>query len=97
MDLARLVTALRVAHKFELDLVDLCILAEVVRQGEATIMSFSSGFDFASFGTVHARVKRMVEKGLLTKSVSKTNQRYRPIKEGPKLKKFLDALKSVES
>lgn len=97
MHLGKLVEALQVAHKFELDTVDLCILAEVVLQGEATIMSFSSGFDFASFGTVHARVKRMVEKGLLTRSVSKTNQRYRPIKEGPKLKKFLDALVNVES
>lgn len=95
MQIERLAAALRVAHKFDLDAVDICIIAQVVLRGEATIMAFASDFELASFGTVHARIKRMVQAGLLVKSVSSTNQRYRPIKEGPKLKKFLDSLTDI--
>ena len=60
--------------------------------GKPLVIAFSSGVGYASFGTVHARVRRMVENGVLKRSVCNKNQRYRPIEEGPKLKKFLAEL-----
>lgn len=99
MKLERFNEALRVAQEFGLDGTDVAILFAIAEKrrdgGEATIMQFSSGTKFASFGTIHARVKRMVKKGVLKKEVKEKNQRVKVLQDGPSLGKFLDRLNEV--
>jgi hypothetical protein len=99
MQLEKVTSALRLAHKAGLDGVDLLVLAEILAKqaqgGEVTIMKISLGKGVASFGTIHARVQRLIRKGYLTKRVSTINQRYKPIEQGPKLVKFLSLLEDL--
>jgi DNA-binding HxlR family transcriptional regulator len=91
--------ALKVAAEYGMDGVDLHILAEVVALQssgeEATIMQFSDGRPYASFGTIHARIKRMVKNGILTKRVKEDNQRYKLLEDGPKLLELAEKLYKV--
>ncbi len=99
MKLERLNEALSVAHEFGLDGTDVTILFAIAQkrrdEGAATIMQFSSGSKFASFGTIHERVKRMVQKGFLKKQVKEGNERVKVLQDGPALGKFLDRLNEV--
>jgi DNA-binding Lrp family transcriptional regulator len=99
MKLEKLNDALAVAHEFGLDGVDIAILGAIAekRRGEggATIMQFSSGISVASFATIHARVKRMVDKGILCKRVNKSNERYKVLEDGPAFGKFINKLSDV--
>lgn len=99
MKLEKLNEALRVADEFGMDGTDVSILFAIAEkrrdEGAATIMQFSSGTQFASFGTIHERVKRMVKKGVLKKQVREDNQRYKVLTDGPVLGKFLDRLNEV--
>ena len=99
MKLERFNEALRVAQEFGLDGTDVAILFAIAEkrrdEGVATIMQFSSGTKFASFGTIHARVKRMVKSGVLKKEIKETNQRVKVLQDGPALGKFLDRLNEV--
>jgi DNA-binding Lrp family transcriptional regulator len=99
MKLERLNEALCVAQEFGLDGTDVTILFAIAEkrrdEGAATIMQFSSGTKFASFGTIHARVKRMVQKGILKKQVKEGNERVKVLQDGPALGKFLDRLNEV--
>jgi DNA-binding MarR family transcriptional regulator len=58
-------------------------------------MQFSSGTKFASFGTIHARIKRMVQKGFLKKQIKQGDERVKVLQDGPALGKFLDRLNEV--
>ena len=99
MKLEKLGEALAVANEYEMDGIDVAILAAVAEkrrtEGEATIMQFSSGLPFASFGTIHARVRRMVDKGILTKQIREDNQRYKVLGDGPVMAKFLNKLSDI--
>jgi len=99
MKLERLNEALRVAQDFDMDGTDVAILFAIAEKrrddGVATIMQFSSGTKFASFGTIHARVKRMVQKGILKKQVKEGNERVKVLQDGPALGRFLDRLNEV--
>jgi len=65
--------ALAVIRQHELDASDLEILAAIDAQGAAgeapTIMKLPALLPHMSFGTLHARIKRMMRMGLLTKTV----------------------------
>lgn len=99
MKLEKLSEALAIATEHGLDGVDLAILGAIHDKrrsdGAATIMQFSNGLPFASFGTIHARVKRMVKKGFIRKHIEETNQRCKILEDGPKLEQFLDKLSDV--
>lgn len=99
MKLEKLNRALEVAHEFKMDGTDICILFAIAAMrrdnGVATIMRFSRGTWFASFGTIHARIKRMVKNGILSKEVSYNNLRVKVLQDGPELGKFLDRLNEV--
>ena len=99
MKLEKLNEALTVANEFGLDGTDVTILFDIAQRrkddGVATIMQFSSGTKFASFGTIHARIKRMVQKGFLKKQVKEGNERVKVLQDGPALGKFLDRLNEV--
>jgi DNA-binding MarR family transcriptional regulator len=98
MKLGTLGKALELAHDFGLDGTDLLILRDIAdkqAQGEeATIMSFASA-KFASFGTVHARIKRMVRSGFLVKRIKEDNQRIKVLDRGPTLQKLIDKLTDI--
>jgi hypothetical protein len=91
--------ALKVAAEYGMDGVDMHILSDITSQqivsGEATIMQFSDGRPYASFGTIHARIKRMVKSGILTKRVKEDNQRYKLLESGPKYEEFVEKLYRV--
>jgi DNA-binding HxlR family transcriptional regulator len=99
MKFEKLADALAVAHEFGLDGVDVAILGAIAdkrrSEGSATIMQFSAGIPVASFATIHARVKRMVEKGILAKRVHKSNERYKILDDGPALSRFINKLSDV--
>jgi hypothetical protein len=97
--LEKLNEALAVANEFGLDGTDITILFDIAQRrkddGVATIMQFSSGTKFASFGTIHARIKRMVQKGFLKKQIKQGDERVKVLQDGPALGKFLDRLNEV--
>jgi hypothetical protein len=97
--LEKLNEALTVANEFGLDGTDVTILFDIAQRrkddGVATIMQFSSGTKFASFGTIHARIKRMVQKGFLKKQIKQGDERVKVLQDGPALGKFLDRLNEV--
>lgn len=99
MKLDKLRKALQIGEDYGLDGVDMCILADIAEQraseGAATIMQFSSGRPYASFGTIHARVKRMVKKGFLVKKIKDDNQKYKLLEDGPTLGKLISKLSDV--
>jgi hypothetical protein len=97
--LEKLNEALTVANEFGLDGTDVTILFDIAQRrkddGVATIMQFASGTKFASFGTIHARIKRMVQKGFLKKQIKQGDERVKVLQDGPALGKFLDRLNEV--
>jgi hypothetical protein len=99
MKLERFNRALEVAEEFGLDGTDIAILFAITQkrrnESVATIMQFSAGMPFASFATIHERVKRMVRKGVLSKEVKEENQRVKVLQDGPALSRFLDRLDEV--
>ena len=99
MKLEKLNEALTVANEFGLDGTDVTILFDIAQRrkddGVTTIMQFSSGTKFASFGTIHARIKRMVQKGFLKKQIKQGDERVKVLQDGPALGKFLDRLNEV--
>lgn len=99
MKLEKLNEALTVANEFGLDGTDVTILFDIAQRrkddGVATIMQFSSGTKFASFGTIHARIKRMVQKGFLKKQIKQGDERVKVLQDGPALGKLLDRLNEV--
>jgi DNA-binding HxlR family transcriptional regulator len=99
MKIDKLQKALAVCADYGLDSVDLSILAEIavkhLGKEDATIMQFSSGRPYASFGTIHARVKRMVKKGFLVKKIKEDNQKYKLLEDGPKMQELMEKLNKV--
>lgn len=99
MKLEKLGRALGLAHEFGLDSIDLAILAEIqvmrAKNGAATIMQFSAGRPYASFGTIHARVKRMVKGKILRKQIKENNQRTKVLEDGESLVEFTENLSEV--
>lgn len=99
MQLEKVTCVLQLAHKAGLDGVDLMVLAAIAathaRGEDATIMRLSLGKGVVSFGTVHARVQRLVRKGYLSKKVSSVNQRYKLLEQTPKLHKFLESITTL--
>ena len=96
MELGKVGRVLKVANEFGLDGIDLAILADIqemrVKNGAATIMQFSAGRPYASFGTIHARVKRMVKNGFLKKEIKENNQRTKVLEDGENMLEFVESL-----
>jgi hypothetical protein len=99
MKLEKFNDALAVAHEFGLDGVDVAILGAIAEkrriEGAATIMRFADGMPVASFATIHARVKRMVKSGILSKRVDRSNERFKVLENGPVFDRFIDKLNNV--
>lgn len=98
-NLVEVTEALNKASEFGLDGTDLLILRTIAdvskEKGEATIMSLASA-KFASFGTIHARVKRMIKQGFLDKQIKESNQRLKVLNAGPKFDELVQAFNSIK-
>lgn len=102
MRLGNLNKAIQLARGYDMDSIDISILCEIAKmrnhKGVATIMQFMEREaelgpkSFASFKTIHTRVGRMVESGILTREVDPKNKRVKVLQDGPMLGTFLDRL-----
>jgi hypothetical protein len=99
MNIGILKTVFDIASKYQLDGVDLAILADIAymreKKGAATIMLFSDGTIYASFATIHARVSRMVENGILVRRPLPKNRRVKALEDGPQGLAFYEDINSV--
>lgn len=55
-------------------------------------MRMSREEEFASLGTIHTRIKRMVDTGYLVKRIENNNLRFKKLEAGKQLQAFLDRL-----
>lgn len=96
MKLEKLTKGLALAKKYRLDGTDLSILQYVLDKQDtedgATIMKMSREEEFASLGTIHTRIKRMVDTGYLVKRIENNNLRFKKLEAGKQLQAFLDRL-----
>lgn len=73
---------------FGLDGTDVMVLGDVMRlkksAGEVTIMEIVDGACAASPATIHARIKRLCDEGLLAKVEREGNMRYKLLEQGPR-------------
>jgi hypothetical protein len=99
MKLGEISKALVAARGIGVDGTDLMILDVItgrLRNGEeVTVMSLSKS-EFASFGTVHARVQRLINSGFLTKTIKSNNQRVKTLGVGPKMEELETVINNVE-
>jgi hypothetical protein len=91
--------ALFAAEEFGLDGIDFKILQITMRKlqsgNEVTILSFTK-FDFASFGTIHLRIQKLIDAGFLIKTVKPTNQRVKILTLGPRVNELQDVLNNLK-
>jgi hypothetical protein len=96
MQISNFQKALAVARRYELDALDVEILAVISAQKdrgeESTIMHLPALLEIMAFGTLNTRVKRMVKLGFLTKTVEESDQRRKIIGYGPRTYEFLNEL-----
>ena len=99
MQIEKIGKALFAAREFGIDGIDLMILQTAISKlqsgGEVTIMSFTKS-DFASFGTIHVRIKKLIEAGFLTKTIKSSNQRVKTLDVGPKVEEFEQFLNNIK-
>ena len=99
MNIGTLKTVYEIASRYEIDGMDLAILADIAdmreRKGAATIMLFEDGTVYASFATIHERVKRMVAKGILRKAPLPEDRRTKVLENGPHGEEFFAEINSV--
>lgn len=98
MKLEEVSKALLAARGLGVDGTDLMILEVIgnrLRNGEeVTVMSLSKS-EFASFGTVHARVQRLINNGFLTKTIKSDNQRVKTLGIGPKMEELEKVINNI--
>lgn len=87
MKLGQLTEALVRAHtELGTDAIDLMLLSTIVDklkvEGEATIMPILENFGIASQATAHARLKKLIKKGLVTWDFDESNLRVKLLKKG---------------
>jgi hypothetical protein len=96
MDVEKLAKVLLIAHKHDLDAIDIEFLAEVIRRnkvsGEVNAAEFGGGTTLASFGTLNKRLKKLLSKGFLVRRGIEKDQRLKFLEEGPELQKFVDEM-----
>lgn len=84
---------------FDLDATDVMLLNDIFTmrrvQGEGTIMGVITASKIASPATLHGRIKKLVKKGLLVKTIDDTNLRYRRLEEGPRFEALTTMLSEV--
>ena len=100
MELHALHNALDMARrKHELTDDDVAVLQQVAAAqaaGEATTVMKTVEHPYVvSPATIHARVKRLCERGFLIKTEQKSNMRYKILMLGPKATDFIDELKMI--
>ena len=99
MKLEKLSEAVRTARGWELDAIDLLLLARIAEQmkakEEVTIMQLVDSSDAASPATNHARIKSLCKRGYLKKTEHETSMRYKTLEKGDRFDKFLADLARI--
>jgi hypothetical protein len=99
MKLDKLAQALNnVRDKFKVDSTDLLILNSVIemnKQGDVLTMQFIKNFDGASEATTHARMKRLVQSGLLSRVGDDENLRIKKLKPTNKTSELVKYLAEI--
>jgi DNA-binding MarR family transcriptional regulator len=99
MKLDKLAQALNnVRDKFKIDSTDLLILNSVIemnKQGDVLTMQFIKNFDGASEATTHARMKRLVQSGLLSRVGDDENLRIKKLKPTNKTSELVRYLAEI--
>jgi hypothetical protein len=99
MKLDKLAQALNnVRDKFKVDSTDLLILNSVIemnKQGDVLTMQFIKNFDGASEATTHARMKRLVQSGLLSRVGDDENLRIKKLKPTNKTSELVRYLAEI--
>jgi DNA-binding MarR family transcriptional regulator len=87
-----------VRDKFKVDSTDLLILNSVIemnKQGDVLTMQFIKNFDGASEATTHARMKRLVQSGLLSRVGDDENLRIKKLKPTNKTSELVKYLAEI--
>lgn len=89
MRIEKLANALHnLRSSFGLDGIDMMLLGDMAAlkkfEKEVTIMKIVDTSTAASPATIHARIKRLCDEGILVKTEHETNMRYKLLKQGPK-------------
>jgi DNA-binding MarR family transcriptional regulator len=99
MNLDKLAQALNtVRDKFKIDSTDLLILNSVIemnKRGDVLTMQFIKNFDGASEATTHARMKRLVQSGLLSRVGDDENLRIKKLKPTNKTSELVRYLAEI--
>lgn len=99
MKLDKLAQALNnVRDKFKLDSTDLLILNSVIemnKQGDVLTMQLIKNFEGASEATTHARMKKLVQCGLLSRVGDEDNLRIKKLKPTNKTNELVRYLAEI--
>jgi len=99
MKLDKLAQALNnVRDKFKVDSTDLLILNSVIemnKQGDVLTMQFIKNFKGASEATTHARMKKLVQYGLLSRVGDENNLRIKKLKPTNKTSELVKYLAEI--
>lgn len=94
--LAEALTGLQ--DKYNIDSTDILILNAVIgmwKQGDVRTMQFIKTFKGSSQATAHARMKKLLECGLLTRAGDEKNLRVKKLEPTPKTSELVDYLGSL--
>ena len=99
MKLDKLAQALNNLYaKFGVDTTDLLILNDVIeknKQGDVLTMQFIKNFDGASQATTHARMKKLLDYGLLSRGGDDRNLRIKKLKPTSKTNELVKYLAEI--
>jgi DNA-binding MarR family transcriptional regulator len=99
MKLENLSGAIQLARAWDLDAIDLMLLAKIAAQMKTkepvTIMQLVESSDAASPATNHARIKSLCKRNYLKKVESAESLRYKVLEKGDRFDKFLADLARV--
>jgi hypothetical protein len=99
MKLDKLAQALNSLYsKFGVDSTDVLILNDIIemnKRGDVLTMQFIKNFNGASEATTHARMKRLVQSGLLSRVGDDTNLRIKKLKPTNKTNELVRYLAEI--
>jgi DNA-binding MarR family transcriptional regulator len=99
MKLEKLAQALNdVRDKFKVDSTDLLIISSVIemkKRGDVLTMQFIKNFDGASEATTHARMKKLVKRGLLARVGDDNNLRIKKLEPTGKTTELVKYLAEI--
>ena len=99
MKLENLSGAIQLARNWDLDAIDLMLLAKIAAQMKTkepvTIMQLVESSDAASPATNHARIKSLCKRNYLKKVESAESLRYKVLEKGDRFDKFLADLARI--